>query len=161
MATAQLLARASTGAQGDLELVEADFGMSSQALSSMEKTAPGKPVILGTEVLLRLAVALRDRGYSASHLELTDSRFRTDPDGSDDIREVALDLLRYEPIEAVLEYFMGKARGFYVVNLELRSKQGSGRFNVRRSGWITIQNASTTQSVKLAIRSLSRQVGIV
>ncbi|WP_368681068.1 hypothetical protein [Rhodococcus opacus] len=161
MASAQLLARGPLAAEGDLELVETDPRQPVNSLSSVEQTAPGRAIVLGTETLLRLAAALRELDFVVTSLELTDSRFRRDPAGFEDIEERALDLLRNDSIDDVLDFFRNVARGYYVVTIELRARNGGGRFTVRRNGWITIHNSSTTARVKFALHSLSKQVGIV
>ena len=162
MSTTQLLARAPGEGHTELEFVEPDPDMV-QSQPSIEANAPGRPIRLGTEMLLRFAIAFRDENYTITNLDIVGSDFRVDPpvDGRDEVRDEALELLRACSLEAISEFFRKAARGYFVVAVEVRSKSGGGRVTIRRNGWITVHNSKSVHSVMVSLRETSRRVGIV
>jgi hypothetical protein len=161
MAPSQLLARAPKVAHGDMEFMDPGPQVPVRTYGELEQKAPGRPIRLGTASLLTLAVALRDAGFRTTHLELTNSNFQSEPEGYEFVLEIALDLVRNESIERVLDFFRNQGRGYYVVAIEARAQKGGGRMTIRRDGWVTVHNSSLKQRIKRALQEQGRRTGIV
>lgn len=159
MVAAELLARKPLASGDSLQLLEPKPGTPVSSYGEFERSAPGTPVVLGTASLLTLASILRESDFVPTHLELTDSHFRIEPDGAAEVQEVALEKLRYESIDDVLDFFRNQGRGFYVTAVELRSRLG-GRVTIRRSGWITVHRESLLSVAKRALLASTKRAGI-
>ncbi|OZD85588.1 hypothetical protein CH273_02180 [Rhodococcus sp. 05-339-2] len=118
---------------------------------------------MGTEQLLRIAVALREYNFRTTHLQLVNSNMLplSDPAQEQDVREEAIMLLLVSTAEDVLSYFRQRARGIHVVAIEMRVAKGGGRITLRRDGWITVHNTRNTPLVKSSLQETSELVGIV
>lgn len=163
MAPVQLLARAPAPGHRGLEIVEPDPTLPVQAYGKFEASAPGRPLRLGTELLLRVAVEMRDLGYKTTHIQIVGSDFRS-PDESPEFEEIstrALALVQYDSIDDVLSFFRNVAQGYFVTAIEVRSLSGEGRVTVRRTGWLTVHNSKSVGAVKITLQETSRRVGIV
>lgn len=163
MPAIQLLARAPAAGESDLEILQPDPGVSVQAYETYEASAPGRPIRLGTETLLRIAVTMRDFGYSTTHIQVVGQDFRvsTVTTEMEQLADTALDLLRHDSLDGVLAFFVNLGRGLYVTEIELRSNRGDGRLTIRRNGWLTVHNSNRIEEVKLSFQETSRRVGIV
>ncbi|WP_143547175.1 hypothetical protein [Rhodococcus sp. 05-2255-1e] len=163
MANTQILARVSPRESRQLIWAEPGPGLSSNSYADYEASAPGLPIRIGTEKLLRATVDLRSYGFSATALQLVSSKFLalSDLERDREVQEEAIQLLRSAPADKVVSFFRVEARDAHVVGVEMAIVGGQGRMTLRRNGWVTVHDDQSTSLVKSSLQETSRRVGIV